>query len=54
VLPGRKIQNALPFHEFRQKLANSDAAMEALNGTALFIAGDSIADTISFIRRIVL
>ena len=31
-LPGRKkIQNSLPLHKFRQKLANSDVTKEALN-----------------------
>jgi len=29
-----KVQNSLPFHKFRQKLANSDLTKEALNCTA--------------------
>jgi len=34
VSPTIKIQNPLPFHKFRQKLANSDVTKEALNCTA--------------------
>jgi len=34
VTPTKKIQNSLPFHKFRQKLANSDVKKEVLNCTA--------------------
>jgi len=48
-----KIKKSLPFHKFRQKLANSDITKEALNCTES-IAADSIVNAISFIRHIIL
>jgi len=46
-----QIQNPLPFHNFRQKLANSNATKETLNCTMYchFMQADSNADAISFI-----
>jgi len=48
----------LPFHKFRQKLANNDVTKETLNCILPLYRGaaDSIADAItcSFIGRIVL
>jgi len=48
-----KIQNPLPFLKFRQKLANKLYNKWSTELYCLFIATDSIVNTISFIRCIV-
>jgi len=32
VTPTKNVQNSMPLHKFRQKLANSDVTKETLNG----------------------
>ena len=49
-----KIQYPLPFNEFRQKTGKQWRNKWSTELYCLFIAADSIDDTISFIRRIVL
>ena len=55
----KKIQNSLSFHKFGHKPANRDVIKEALKVIELklyctFVAADSIVDSISLIRSIVL